>query len=271
MILIGIAASLILALGSAGGAKQPGEPRIDVLDRGQGVYRLTLTVTGTSDVAVGQQILAPTAKRLCGKQYPAFGKYTFRADEPDPARAATGNPRLVLTQDLSCTADAPPTPADSLAPARSGWRPNQRDQAAAVEVFTQYLAGKDNGNYVQSYDLLSQSMKDAISADNWQNSSRQFNTLAGSVISREVRRITWYDNPPSAPKAGVYIAIDYSSTYRNVDLHCGYVILYQVAPEKFEVAREEMGYLDRETAKSVPAADLPAWAEKLGCVPNSSD
>lgn len=269
--MIGAATILTLGLGLVASGGLPSDPTIEVLDRGKGVYRLTLTATGTSDVSVGQQLLGPTASRLCRDKYPAFGKYTFHADESIAKPAAAGSTRLVLTQEIACAADAPSTPSASPVPPRQARRPNPRDQAAAVGVFTKYLSGKDSGDYPRSYGLLSQSMKDAISAENWQNASRHFNTLAGRVISREVRRITWYDNPPSAPKAGVYVAIDYSSAYRNVDLHCGYVILYLVTPGSFEVAREEVGYLDRETAKSIPAADLPAWAEKLGCVPKSPD
>jgi hypothetical protein len=107
----------------------------------------------------------------------------------------------------------------------------------------------DGGRYEEAYGLLGEGLRQLRSLPKFVEEERSFNDAAGPVISREISKITWTKDPPNAPKPGVYAAVDLVSRFRNIDRHCGYIILYQEpSGGSFEVTREEGTFMDNATA-----------------------
>ncbi len=74
----------------------------------------------------------------------------------------------------------------------------------------------------------------------------------GRTIARKVTKITWTKDAPSTPNPGIYVALDMTARFANVDRHCGYMILYQ-APDAddFVIVRTENTILDNRAASSI--------------------
>ena len=77
---------------------------------------------------------------------------------------------------------------------------------------------------------------------------------AGTPQGRTLKKVTWYKNPANAPP-GVYAAVDFSSQFAELSLHCGFVAMHLQMDGSFGVAREEENSIHRrEMAKLSPEA-----------------
>ena len=87
---------------------------------------------------------------------------------------------------------------------------------------------------------------------------------------------TWTKDPPTAPAPGIYVAVDLSGQYANIDRQCGYIVLYQApAGGSFQVLRTENNYLDNATAQQIELSQshqalVDAWAKLSANCPNFS-
>jgi hypothetical protein len=91
----------------------------------------------------------------------------------------------------------------------------------------------------QSLALLTDSFKANLTREEWATSISASRQQLGQLKSRKLRRIVWYDNPPSAPRPGVYAAVEFDSVYENTREHFQYVMLHSLNDEPFKVARHE--------------------------------
>jgi hypothetical protein len=72
---------------------------------------------------------------------------------------------------------------------------------------------------------------------------------------------TVYDNPPSAPVPGVYIAFDFVGRLERADRNCGYIILHQ--PEgsgPFRVTQSNQSFLPNDAARGSGQSPDEVWA-----------
>jgi len=122
---------------------------------------------------------------------------------------------------------AAPSPVPQITNAPDGWQPSRDDQATVERQTYRYLSSKAAGEYTAAYAMFSDSMKGATHFDTWQTQTQSFKAKAGRLLIRHVRKITWYKDPPSAPLPGIYVAVDYSSEFDHVPIHCGYVAWYR--------------------------------------------
>lgn len=99
----------------------------------------------------------------------------------------------------------------------------------------------------------------------WKNDKLSFQEMAGEPLEISIRKITIYDNPPGAPEPGLYVAADYSNVYREVPIHCGYLLWFRPTSGEFRITREETGYVTSEQLRSIPMAQLPEIKRKLRC------
>lgn len=100
----------------------------------------------------------------------------------------------------------------------------------------------------------------------WKSDKLSFQAKAGEPLEISIRKITVYDNPAGAPEPGLYVAADYSNVYRDLPIHCGYLMWFRAVDGEFRITREEMGYVTSEQLKSIPSAQLPEIKRRLRCV-----
>jgi hypothetical protein len=101
----------------------------------------------------------------------------------------------------------------------------------------------------------------------WKRARQSFQALAGEPVKLSIIKVTVYDNPAEAAQPGLYVAADYSNEYRNVPVHCGYLMWFRpIGGGEFRVTREETGHITAEQLGSLPAAQLPAIKQSLRCV-----
>jgi hypothetical protein len=233
------------------------EPSLTAKRLGEASYELHLVTDQTADVSVAQRALLPAAEQLCAGKTPRFGHYKFESTESLPGQPPA--PRgITLTQQVHC----------ELAAAPSLNAPQQlvaHDDRAIEELTTRYLAAKDAGTYEEAYALFGPSMKASTSLESWSNKARSFNAKAGKVKNRKIKKITWYDNPASAPVPGTYAAADYGSEFANMHVHCGYVVWLGKADGSFQIVREEENYIDRGSASQLSPERIKAFADRFGC------
>lgn len=116
-----------------------------------------------------------------------------------------------------------------------------------------YFSAKDRGELEKAYSFFEQP---AITPFNsWGPELTSFNKLSGTVIAREIKKISWYNNPPGAPE-GLYGAVDFESKFRNINIHCGYVVWHLQSDGMFKLVREEEGHIDKETEKKIPPSQI---------------
>ena len=155
-----------------------------------------------------------------------------------------------------------------------GWTPSQDQEQSAEKTARAFLAAKDAAQYNAAYDFLADLDKQQQPLDRFISDLRKFNALAGPVKERRIETVTWTKDSPSAPLPGVYAAMDFVSTFANVDRYCGFLILFQSSSGgPFRIMREEDNFIDNATAKAIvqqqsPAALERSWYQLSGNCPN---
>ena len=175
---------------------------------------------------------------------------------------------------LLATAGTPPgdvagVPTDPAPALAADWQPDAADQEAVERFAYRYFSAKDHGDYARAYAMFTSSMQQSAPIAGWKDAAEGFHALAGKSLGREIRKLTWYVNPPAAPRAGLYVGVSFAGRFENLELHCGYLMLYRLTDRGFEIIREEEGYLGREQAARLPARELSSVPSKLRCVPRS--
>jgi hypothetical protein len=236
---------------------------ITVKDIGSNQFELTLHTSTTVNIFEAQRELMPTAKKTCADMEMHFGHYAFETNEP-LAGPASKPKTLTLTQEIRCgSADLPTIPQTTSAP--DGWKPSASDQSEVESQTYRYYGFKDAGDYAAAYGMFDAGMKESAHFDSWASNARSQNTKAGHVLKRQVLKITWYKDPPSAPEPGIYAAADFSGQFENDPIYCGYLAWHRGADGKYRIIREEENFIDKGTTVKMAQTEVRALAAKFGC------
>ncbi len=161
-----------------------------------------------------------------------------------------------FTTCASAQVDPSAQPIHNVAPPATepNWRPTPEQKDIVGKTTLEYFAAKDSGRAEDAYSQLSPRQKQNLPFDSFKQILNEFNIKSGKVEGRQLRAITWYkDSPRAGP--GLYVAVDYSSQYPNLALHCGYVVWQEQANGSLLLIREEVNVIDNVTmAKLKPEA-----------------
>lgn len=139
------------------------------------------------------------------------------------------------------------------------------EQVRRVEQQTRlYFEAKDHGRYDVAYSFMASTLKQSISFDTWKEKTHAFNSKAGTVGRRTIAKTTWYFNPPQA-EPGLYAAVDFTSEFAEVGLHCGFLAWREQQDGAFLLVREEENFLDKETLQKLKPGDLERIRQQFRC------
>src|SRR2546425_1577677 len=166
--------------------------------------------------------------------------------EPVSPPTAERHP-LLLKQDITCGITVGPRPPTVSAANRDAqWgRRTAQVELVARQTYA-YFAAKDGRRYQEAYAQLSATQKQTMSFERWRSLADDFNSKAGEVHSRVIKKITWYKDPPNT-QLGVYAAADFASQFANSAAHCGYVVWHEQVDGSFLLVREEQNFIDKVT------------------------
>ncbi len=213
-----------------------------------------ILVTKDGKVGMSLSALCEASKTACDKMmedFEALNKEVVKTMNA-PKQPATAN------------APASSTPAAALPPPIALSEADRTKIEKQLEEKTlAYFALRDGKKYREAFAQLSEALQQTLTLEKWSAPVSQFNTQAGTVISRAVKKVTLTQDPPGATP-GVYAAVEYTSKFPNIALHCGYVVWKREAGE-FKLIREEVNMVDAEKAKTMSPEALEAVRKKFKC------
>lgn len=246
------------------GKAQHQNPDVEVEELGTRHYLLTLKKSKHIPVEAGQRELTPTAKAVCKDDTFLYGKYRFEGSEPiAPAAGKSKRDAFVLKQEVHCGVTVEPSVQTARSQSNSKWSPSPKDEKLIEQLTHEYLTAKDHGDYRKAFLLQTNSVQGIVPFDRWRTMAQEFNTEAGKVKKREIKKITWYKDPPSAAP-GIYAAADLSSRFANIDIHCGFIGWQQQRDGSFKIVREEQNFIDKKQQQKMDEKQLASAKAKFG-------
>jgi hypothetical protein len=177
---------------------------------------------------------------LCGA--PVFGQESGIPDSPEEA------------------------PRQQIAPTNSdpAWRPSDGQRHLIEAVTKAYFAKRDSNKADEAYAFLSPRQRQYLPISAFSRMLEDFNSKAGQVQGRTLRTVTWYKDTPQAGQ-GLYVAVDFSSAFSNLALHCGYVVWHEQPDGSFLQVREEVNLIDNATMAKLKPEQLANVRTQFRC------
>ncbi|MES2632268.1 MAG: DUF4019 domain-containing protein [Pseudomonadota bacterium] len=144
------------------------------------------------------------------------------------------------------------------------WKPTDAQVSSVLAMSKQYFSARDSGKTDEAHGYFSPSQKAMVPLSVWRSSIEAFNGRAGTAGGRTVRKVTWYKDPPQA-RPGTYAAIDFSSEFSSLALHCGYVMWHEQPDGSFAITREEDNVIDRDVAGKLRPGQLEQIRSQFRC------
>ena len=216
------------------------------------------------EIDQAQTLIYPRAVESCNGKQPLFGKYAF--DSSEPIAQGSGASSFAFQQEIQCTNET----AVAELPKQLEITAAQEEtiKSAAEQMTEQFLSALESDQFKKAYDMLDSGLKDLAEFQSWESKkSDYYGESLGNLITRDIWRITLYNNPPNSPKAGLYIAADYENSYENSSIHCGYVMWYLPEPtsDEYSIMREEFGEITEDSLKSSSKENLQDIRKQFGC------
>ena len=232
--------------------------RISTRQTGESSFEITLDSKTVFDVSSAIRAIVPTARELCGDREVQPGRYTF-----DKSEAVTGDDSgdwFRLVQNIRCV--------DSVKKQATGSRTPQLKSEADAATVRDRVRGLSEDYFDRLYAKMGDDANAALAAvAGGENAdpSALYETAAGTPVSVNLVRLTIYDNLPSAPSDGVYVAVDYDNRVGNVAHHCGYLMWHSYDTKEFKLGRIESGTLTAELSEKISEEEVSAVRKQLLC------
>jgi hypothetical protein len=254
-----IVAALLLQT-SAAAAPQVSHEQI-----GEGHYRLRMIAPGISRVEEAQALLAPTAGRLCGSLPAHFGHFEWVSNEEVVNSSGRRTSQdLLLILDVFC-GTPPPAPTETAAAPDPNWRQSEAQEQAVLARTRAYFEARDSGRYAEAYAMLTPAMQADSTLESWSRQASEYARRARASRGRQPTRVTWYNDPPSAPVHGLYAAVDYNGNFADLLFMCGYVVWLLQADGSWRLASEAQSAAARADAPNATAAEIAQMRAQASC------
>lgn len=213
-------------------------------------------------VGIEMTALCQAGKAACDTLMEEFKELNVRMGEAMSAKGV-GSQRI---QAPEIDVQGPGNEALAEAPksADGQWHPVTAQVQRAELQSNAYFAAKDGRRYKEAYELLSPAAKQITPFERWRSDAETFNARMGQVLHRDIKKISWYKNPPQAPP-GTYAAVDFSGRFTNANIHCGYLVWFERGDGSFLLVREEENFIDKATEQKMKPDDLKKVRAQFGC------
>jgi hypothetical protein len=169
---------------------------------------------------------------------------------------------------------SPPREVNITNDSAPGWLPSHIQEEQVLKETNDYFSALDQQQYERAYAMVAEAYRNLLPLSKFIQQNREFHERSGTLVRRNILKVTWTKDPAAAPFRGVYAAIDIATQFVNIDRHCGYVVLYQrPSGGDFEVMRQESNFIDNATAAGIEREKTRqvldhAWAALAANCPN---
>jgi hypothetical protein len=255
---------LPLLIGFIGTAASAAE--ISVRNLQSGSYELILTNQTALSEGEARAQIANAAASVCKSATAIPGKWRYESKEAIGG-AAPSSPEpnsFRFVQEISCVPGAPVLSAERQPTVlnEEESRRAQNEVKLKSEAYFKLIASKRVDEALIHVAITRMGLTEA----RWKSDKLAFQAMAGEPVQISLAKVTLYDNPTGAPQPGLYVAADYSNVYRDMPIHCGYLMWFRPIGGEFRITREESGHVTAEQLKSIPSAQLPEIKRRLRCV-----
>ena len=264
----GVGASHSLCADSASGpatpALQGADAVIEVTRESDGNYQLTLEVQEAIGVGKGQQLLLPTATKLCDGLPPRFGTYEFSTTTGVGGPTSTDS--FVLVQDIECggAGRSQEKPPSRQLGAEERSEIERAARTRAVAYFQALSESDDRG----AFAMFSDSSPSASVDEDWRSQQAGFRAKAGPLSEIDVWKVTLYVDSPSAPERGIYVATDLEVSYENL-IVCGYLVWLEDPDGTLRITRQDVGVIAADVVSRMSASQLAKVRSDFRCRPDT--
>jgi hypothetical protein len=126
-----------------------------------------------------------------------------------------------------------------------------------------YFRALAEGNFDAAFARISPTM--GVTGTTWRESKRSLRAILGEPVRFAITKVTIYDNPADAPRAGLYVAADFTNEFRNAPMHCGYLVWTRAANGQFEISREDAGHVTSEQLAAIPVSQHAQIRQQMRC------
>lgn len=131
----------------------------------------------------------------------------------------------------------------------SEYVPKAADSAEIQRLSSRYFKHVDRKEYDAAYAMFSDEMRAMAPLQEWRTLMREEPLNWGVLEQREQANVTWYNDPPNAPRPGLYVAVDYVSRYANLAQHTEFLVWYREREGMpFTLTRHETNAVDKMSA-----------------------
>lgn len=228
---------------------------LEITFRETGADKFEFLLKDANPVNVGdaRSLISIAARSTCQGRPVVLGAFNVT---PQPAS-------FQFVQQVSCGSAAPAAAATG--PALTA------EQKKALEAELKIVSERH-------FRLVTSNMLDTAAKDldpvgsqnlaQWRLERQAFNTLSGPPEKLEMVRATVLENPPGAPRPGVYIAVEYRNAYEKVPIECGFFMWSQISEGEFRIVGAGHRYLTREHLAALPPDQAQAAQRQLNCRDN---
>jgi Protein of unknown function (DUF4019) len=234
---------------------------INVENHGENKFSITLKSSNVLSIEDAQKAIYLSAAEACKPLFPKYEKYTFSADEPLSSDSIPLKTSFEFHQRITCAEQQEIDSKPEKIQVSESERKNI--EAQAEKKTNEYFNALDSGNLKDAYAMLSVEMK-ASSYSEWSARQNEFKKSAGKKVNGGPWKVTAYINPPDAPIAGIYIAVDYEFNYEHTPFRCGYVVWLK-QKESYVLIREDFGVLDEKVLKTLNETQIKEVKGKFRC------
>jgi hypothetical protein len=143
------------------------------------------------------------------------------------------------------------------------WAPTDRQTVALERAVLEYFEHLDSSRFSEMYELFTPEVKRMIPPEQYVREQVETKRTSGALKGRRIASVTWYKDAQGF--IGVFAAVDHSSDYENLALHCGFVIMSERQDGHYSVQRTEVNRVDRQTAKDMSKERLDDFRKTYGC------
>lgn len=257
----------VTLLAGAIGISSASAAEVSVREVQSGTYEFVITNQTALSESEAMAQIAKVAASTCKGKTAVPGRWRFEAIEAitDGDLSSQEPNAFRFVQEVSCVSGAQVQTSERRPILQNDEesRKVQNEVKIMSEAYFQFIASKQIDKALTQVAIARMGVNEA----RWKRDKLSFRAMTGEPLEISIRNVTVYDNPAEAPEPGLYVAADYSNVYRNVPIHCGFLMWFRPIGGELRITREETGHVTSEQLKSIPSAQLPEIKRRLRCLP----